>query len=486
VLSVEFAERGQSLRWSYPFVAQPAQRMMFSHQPDEMLYGGAAGGGKTDALLALGVTACLAVPGFKVLLVRRNYPQIEQEVLPRLLERVPARIARYHAGQRTFTFGNGSVFRLGHLSTTNARYRYQGVEYHMLLWDELTEFTRDEYMFLGSRLRVVGRVAEEMASRGFRPRVVSTSNPGGIGHGWVKQRFVDPGPPRTFQPGRDTEDEPDGNSVMYVPARLEDNQYVDLDQYERVLRRLDPSMRRALREGDWDVLQGARFGQWRRAVHVVAPFVVPLVGHPRAVGVDYGGTAPFAALWGVLLGDGLIYVYREVYRSGLTPRQQASLMRSSELPGEREAGRPIPVALDPSTWNRSATDPAVKVMGNVPPPGSIARAYYEAFGGSVVPARNARVAGWATLDELLAVREDGLPRLVVSEQCVNLIRTLPALLRSAQNPDDVSQSPKQEDHAADALRYLVMQLVLGGDRRTAPDTRRDPLLPGPLTSGLRT
>jgi len=458
---------------------------MFTHQPDEMLYGGAAGGGKTDALLALGVTNCLMVPGFKVLLVRRNYPQIEQEVLPRLLERLPSRIARYHAGQRVFTFGNGSSLRLGHLSTRNARYRYQGVEYHLLLWDELTEFSRDEYMFLGSRLRVVGAVAEEMAARGIRPRVVSTTNPGGIGHGWVKARFVDPGPPRTIQRGLDTDGLPDGTSVMYVPARVEDNRYVDLDQYERVLRRLDPAMRRALRLGDWDILEGARFGQWRRETHVVRPFEIPQVGHPRAVGVDYGGTAPFCALWGVLLGDGLIYVYREVYKAGLTPKQQAKLMRASESPGERMPSRPIPVALDPSTWNRSADDPAVKVMGNVPPPGSIARAYYEEFGGSVVPARNARVPGWSTLDELLMVQPDGMPRLVVGEQCTNLIRTFPSLLRSVINPEDIMQSPKQEDHAADALRYLCMQLVLGGDRRLAPDTRRYGRHQDE-TSGLRT
>jgi len=458
--------------WTYGFKPEPKQRLLFTQQPDEMLYGGAAGGGKTDGLLALGVTACLLVPGIKVLLIRKNYPQIEQEVLPRLLERIPDRIAAYRASGHTFTFRqNRSVLRLGHLSTPKARYRYQGVEYHLILWDELTEFTRDEYMFLGTRLRAVGSVARAMKARNIRPRIVSSTNPGGPGHGWVKQRFVDPAPPRTFFGGRDLEGEPDGTSLMYVPARVEDNPHIDLDAYDRVLRRLDPAMRRALREGDWDVLEGARFGQFRRAIHVTAPIEVPLVGFPRAVAVDYGGTAPFCALWGVRLNSGLIYVYRELYKAGLTPQQQAQAMADAEAPGERMASRPIPVALDPSCWIRAAEDPVARIMGATPPPGSIARAYWDRFGESVVKARNARVQGWSLLDQLLFVQPDGFPRLVIGQQCTNLIRTLPSLLRSATYPEDVGTSPKQEDHAPDALRYLVMQMVLGGDDRTAHESR---------------
>ena len=478
---------GQSASgWTYGFDPEPKQLEMFSHQPDEMLYGGAAGGGKTDALLALGVTACLAIPRIKVLAIRKNYPQIEQEVLPRLLERIPDSVAQYRAGGHTFTFRhNGAVLRLGHLQTANARYRYQGVEYHLLLWDELTQFTREEYMYLGTRLRVVGAVARAMRAAKMRPRIVSTSNPGGIGHGWVKRRFVDPAPPRTPFHGTDTDGEPDGTTIMYVPAKVEDNPHVNLDQYERVLRRLDPGLRAALRDGDWSVVEGSRFGQFRTAVHVTPPLTIPLVGHPRAIGIDYGAVSPFCALWGVRLHDGLIYVYREVYRAGLTPRQQAAMVAAAEAPGEREPSRPLPIALDPSCWIRSAEDPVAKAMKGAPPPGSIARAYFEVFGDAVSQARNSRVAGWSMVDEHLLVQDDGFPRLVISQQCVNLIRTLPELLRSPTHPEDVMTTPKQEDHAADALRYLMGALVLPGDMRTAPESR----LAGfwrPATSNLTT
>jgi hypothetical protein len=481
-MSVPFPRSG----WAYPFLPEPKQLLMFRNQPDEMLYGGAAGGGKTDALLALGVTACLAVPRMKVLLIRKTYPEIEQEVLPRLLDRLPSTVAQYRQQGHTFTFRhNGAVFRLGHLSTQGARYRYQGVEYHLLLWDELTQFSRDEYMYLGTRLRAVGPVAEAMRQVNMRPRIVATSNPGGIGHGWVKKRFVDPGPPVTEFPGTDSEGEPDGTTVMYIPARVQDNRYVDREQYDRTLRRLDPALRAALRDGDWSVVEGARFGQFRYDAHVTRPLDVPLVGHPRAVGIDYGGTSPFAALWGVRLHDGLIYVYREVYRAGLTPKQQAALVRDSEMLGERMPGRPIPIALDPSAWARNADDPVAKAMGGAPPVGSIARAYHDVFGGSVVKARNARVQGWSLVDELLLVQDDGFPRLVIGEQCVNLIRTLPQLLRSNIQPEDVMTSPKQEDHAVDALRYLLGQLVLGGDRRVAPESRLSGFY-RPATAGLTT
>lgn len=212
---------------------------------------------------------------------------------------------------------------------------------------------------------------------------------------------------------------------------------------------------------------GQRFRSFRRDVHVIDPEDLPLSlgGITRAVGVDYGLDAPFAALWGALLADDLIVVYRELYQAGLTPAEQADAILAAEAPGERAHGRPIPVALDPSTWARNPHVKAPKAPGsvvidgtpdNVPPPGSIADAYRQRFGSQLVKARNDRLEGVASVAGKLRVRPDGLPRILIYSTCRNLIRTLPALPRDPKRPEDVDT--KAEDHAYDALRYLVAEL----------------------------
>lgn len=184
----------------------------------------------------------------------------------------------------------------------------------------------------------------------------------------------------------------------------------------------------------------------------------------RAVGVDYGLDAPFAALWGAKLSDGLVVVYRELYKPGLTPAEQAALIRASEAPGERTLGRRVPVHLDPSTWARSphhvdrspGSQTATNRDPNRPPEGSIASAYRDELGTAVVPAKNDRMASVALVADKLRVRRDGLPRLLIYSTCTDLIRTLPALPRDPKHPEDVDT--KAEDHAYDALRYLLMAL----------------------------
>jgi len=247
---------------------------------------------------------------------------------------------------------------------------------------------------------------------------------------------------------------------------------------------LPPDLRAALRDGDWDVLSGVRFKRWSRRHHVIEPEDLPLAHGQglRAVGVDYGSSAPFAALWGVKLSDDLVVVYRELYLKGLTPQQQAKAIADAEAEDERIPGsRPIPIALDPSTWARSAEQPLARVQNDVPPAGSIARAYHDQFPGQVVKAWNERIAGWTLVDEHLRVRDDGLPRLLVYSTCVNLIRTLPALPRDKNRPEDIDTHT--EDHAADALRYLLAQLA--GKSRLQKTAEQSQPQQGPLTSGLR-
>lgn len=476
--------------WRYPYSPTARQRVAHQLTCDELLYGGAAGGGKTDMLLASAVTMCLLVPGANVVVFRRTFPDLNRHIIPHLLRRIPQpTVATYNAGDHMWRFRNGSVLELAHLTRDSDVLKYQGAEYQLIAFDELTQFTFFQFDYMGSRLRAAGDVATRMAQLGLRPRMLAATNPGGPGHHWVKARWVDPAPPgRVWRPPA-TEDEPHPGTRVYIPARVSDNPHVDAAYTNRLRGIADPNLRRALLDGDWDILEGVRFAGWRRDVHVVEPELFPVpagAGVVRAVGVDYGLEAPFCALWGANLADGLVVIYRELYVPGLTAREQAEAIRDAEAPGERGPGRPVPVALDPASWSRSPHQAQSRLgqlrPGEDAPVGSIAHAYRQVLGGAVHKARNERLAGAQLVDAKLKVRVDG-PRLLVYSTCRHLIRTLPALPRSPRNPEDVDTTA--EDHAYDALRYLLMELEGRSPQSPNPGRDRDARVGlRPATAGL--
>lgn len=447
-------------RWSYPYAPTPRQEQAHQVNADETFYGGAAGGGKSDYLLASVVTMALVVPGSVSVVFRRTFPDLARSLIPRLMERIPSGVAKWNATEKVWKFRNGSRVELAQLERESDVLKYQGAEYHLVCFDELTQFTEYQYLYLLSRLRAANKVRDHLATMGLRPRMIGAANPGGPGHHWVKARFIDPAPAnKVWRPPASLE-EPRPGTRVYLPAKLQDNPHLD-DSYMDRLSGLDPMLRRAMRDGDWDILEGVRFSAWRRAVHVIDPSEFPIPpgsGVPRAVGVDYGLDAPFSAHWGAKFADGLVVVYRELYEAGLTPREQAEAIRDAEAPGERQPGR-SPLALDPSTWARNPHKAVAKIKpvdDNAPPVGSIAHSYYKVFGSAVVKAANDRLSGAALLDGKLRVRPDGLPRILVYSTCTNLIRTLPSLPRAKRNPEDVDTTA--EDHAYDSTRYLLNEL----------------------------
>jgi hypothetical protein len=433
---------------------------------DELLYGGAAGGGKTDYLIAEVLAVLIEFPGSAGAIFRRTVPQLQElgGIANRLLDRLPQPEAgTYNAVQRVWTLRNGSMLRLAACARDADVTKYQGAEWAIVAFDQLEQFTEFQYRYMLHRLRQSGGVAAAMREVGYRPKAIASANPGGVGHGWVKRRWIDPFP-RGRQPFRPapTATEPDPSVRVFIPATLNDNEHNVDPGYRRQLEALPDDTRRAMLDGDWNVYAGQRFRQFTTGTHVVDPsrLRLPLSSAiPRALGIDYGLSAPFCALWGAKLADDLIYVYRELYRTELTPTQQAELILASEAPGERTRARPIPAALDPACWARGPDDPAT-VKGDVgavtgPPPSSIAGKYVAA-GVPVSKANNDRLAGVADIDDRLRVRADGFPRLLISSACTNLIRTLPELPRSTKRPEDIDTTA--EDHAYDALRYLVLKL----------------------------
>lgn len=470
-------------RTDRPAGPNPRQVVAHSIEVDELLYGGAAGGGKTDWLIAEVLAVLMEFPGSNGVIFRRTYPQLSElgGIEQRLLDRLPRSIGTYNATDHVWHFRNGSKLRLAHCQTDKDVTKYQGAEWAVLGFDQVEQFTEFQYRYLLHRLRVSGELAKTMEAAGYTPKAISTANPGGVGHGWVKRRWIDPFPAGgvAFRPAPDPVDDPNPGTRAYVPATVDDNTDVD-PTYAARLDRLPEDDRRAMRYGDWNVYAGQRFKDFRTHVHVIDPEALPIplgAGITRAVGVDYGLDAPFAALWGAKLADNLVVVYRELYKAGLTPAEQARRILAAEAPGERRPGRPIPVALDPSCWQRNPNTPkpAPRTLGHnpdTPPPGSIAHTY-QVNGVPVGKARNDRLAGVAVVADKLQVRADGFPRLLIYSNCRNLIRTLPELVRDDKRPEDVDTDG--EDHAYDALRYLLMLLEgmpTAGEAENRAEARR--------------
>lgn len=413
---------------------------MFHTSPAfETLYGGAAGGGKTAALVAEAVTYALQFPKARVYIFRRTIPELKQSIQPEIFKQCGAYIdtggMKYNSQDRVWSFRNGSSIQLAYLENTADMYRYQSAEIHLLLVDEVTHFSQEEYEYLKTRVR------------GTDPnqplKVMGATNPGNIGHGWVKSYFIDPITPETVYTDKLE------NTRMFVPAKIDDHPIEAFRKsYGRVLDAIpDPDLKRALRSGDWDIFSGQVFTEWRRETddgkpyHVVEPFTIP-PHWTRWSAYDWGYNTYAASVW--LTRDPQstrIYAYREFYKHAMAASVQAEEilnLGNSETISTRWA--------DPSLW---------KQHGNVETGESVA-VIFEKAGLIFQPANNDRKNGMNAVHEALAPLPDGTPGLQVFSNCVNLIRTLPNLPYDPNKAEDVDT--RAEDHLYDCLRYgLVNQ-----------------------------
>lgn len=390
---------------------------------DEVLYGGAAGGGKTDALLILAAIRC-RIPGAHVLFLRRAFPDLEMSAIKRSRELFTG-VATYDAGRHRWRWPGGAVLQFGYLDQEADVYRYQSAEFDLILFDELTQFTESQYLYLLSRNR--STIPEA------RPLIRAATNPGGVGHGWVKRRFIDPAPPEQV-----FTDPATGRTRLFIPAKVEDNPYLMAADpgYLARLDELPEDIRRALKNGDWDVFAGQYFPEFRRDLHVIEPFDIP--DHwLRYVSIDWGYADPCAVYWHTVGEDSRVYTYREDYRSGrLASEVAASIMA---------VGDPIRYAVaSPDMWAKRGQKGAMQGE-------SIADEFISA-GVPLVKADPSRLIGWQRMREFLG--GEGKPHWQIFSTCVNLIRTLPELVHDDRNVEDVSDSC--EDHAAESCRYFLM------------------------------
>lgn len=374
-------------------------------------------------------------------------------------------------------FWNGSKIKLCHCKDEKHKYNYHGAEIHVLVIDELTTFTETIYRYLRFRVRMVGLTLPAgielpdgkggkwwLPIAGCFPRILCSSNPGNVGHLWVKKSFIDTG----HEPGSvwDAPKEEGGMRRQYIQAKLRDNPYMerdDPDYADRISGLGSPQLVRAMLNGDWDVIAGAYFPEFEYDRHVLHPFTVP-VSSTKFRAMDWGSAKPFSIGWYAIVtsewpvvqnmgGDmvklpaGSLVRYREWY--GIDKSQGTSNI-GLKMTVEKVAAGIVQRSKD-EKYAFTAVDPSMFIENGGPSLAEQLRRY----GVPNRPADNSRVAGWNQVRQRLRGEndEDG-PLWYVMSTGTELIRTLPGLQHDETDPEDLDT--EGEDHAGDELRYACM------------------------------
>ncbi len=414
------------------------QKQFIDSTESEVLFGGAAGGGKSYGQVVDALLFALKYPGSKQLILRRSFAELDKSLIRTALALYPREIFSFNSSSHTGKFKNGSCIDFGYCAVENDVYQYQSAEYDCIRFDELTHFTEAQYVYLISRVR---------GANGFPKQIKSSTNPGGVGHTWVKARFVDPSPPGAAFLGED------GMQRIFIPSFLNDNSFLMQGDpsYEKRLLALPERERRALLFGDWNIFEGQYFSEWRDAIHVIAPFELPRSWR-RYRTIDYG-LDRLAVLWIAIAPNGSVYVYRELCESQLPISRAARAINEHTPPGEDIYATLAP----PDMWHR--TQETGKTKASI----------FSEYGVNFTKTSNDRECGWLAVKELLA-DFDGAPRMRVFSTCRELISCLPALSVDKLRPTDCSTEPHEITHAPDALRGFAIYHTRPGTEN--PKTRR--------------
>ena len=438
---------------------------------DEVLYGGAAGGGKSEALVCEALRQ-VHLPFYRACIFRKTYPQLE-EIISKSHRYYKAAFpaAKYNETKHVWTFPSGAKIYFRSMAHKNSYLQYQGLSFEYIGFDELTHFTREEYEYLLSRNRANGP--------GARVYIRATANPGGIGHGWVKERFIDALEPRVAKEFEAEVRTPDGKAVktkktrVFIPASVFDNRILMENDpgYIGNLAAMPEAEKKALLYGDWNSFSGQVFTEWRDrregyktglSTHVIEPFKIP--GHwTRYRAYDFGYTKPYAVLWFAIDEDGRAYLYRELYGAaganiGVREDASAQAVRVREIEEQTEAGREIFGVADPAIWDESRGK-ANRIIS-----------LFEKEGIYFDKADNRRLSGKMQVHNRLKFDSEAKPGLYVFSTCVNTIRTIPTLIYSQKNVEDVDTDC--EDHIYDALRYFLMCCPISAPRAEKEDGRK--------------
>jgi hypothetical protein len=446
------------------YTPTPKQVRLHQSDCDELLYGGAAGGGKSHAAVMDAFLTCLQFPGIEAWLFRRTYSELQDTLIKIARSVIPKQLATYSANRHELAFVNGSMMRFRHCNTVDDVYNYMGAEMNALYIDELTHFPKPVYDYLKTRVRA-------NTALGIRPFIRNFSNPGSIGHAWVKAYFVDPHPEggdHTIEIKSELTGKTMKRKIGYIPATVLDNPHIS-QGYIYELENKPKALREALLLGKWDAFEGQVFIEWvnepnlkpaagetidlRRptGTHVIHPFEIP-THWPIWMSYDHGYEKPFSVGWWAIDQEhDTTYRVREWYGSAGMANVGLQLQIDQIAKGIKETETMVfPRAFitrvgDPHIWDEDGGE-------------SIGRAF-QRNGLYFKKGDNTRFAGKMQLHYRLRMREDGRPKLYVFSSCRDYIRTIPALaynpLASGAKAEDIDT--KGEDHQYDDTRYFLME-----------------------------
>ncbi len=403
----------------------PKQEQFINSTATECLFGGAAGGGKSYAQLIDALLYACKYPKSKQIIFRRTFRQLEMSIIRTARELYPKDIATYNDSKHMYNFKNGSIIDFAYCDSETDVYNYMSAEYDVIRFDELTHFTEYMYVYLISRCR---------GANGYPKYIKSSTNPGSVGHAWVKKRFVDLGADKVHtivSNGKTT-------TRLFIPSKVQDNTFLcesDPDYVTR-LEMLPEKERKALLHGDWNIFDGIYFTEFDHELHTCEPFPIPKEWKVYR-SMDYGLDC-FAMLWIAVDDIGNAYVFREFAQSDMTISDAAS--KANELTDEMIYDTLAP----PDLWGRSQETGKSKAI------------LFDEAGLRLNKSNNDREAGWLAIRELLKPNKDGFARLKIFWSCTRLISDLTQLQHDKKKPTDCATEPHDITHVPDALRYFAI------------------------------
>ena len=400
-------------------------------------FGGARGGGKSWSVRTKAKILAMSYPGIRQLIVRRSYPELVNNHINQLT-RETLGVARYYDKDKVLKFKNGSTINFMYCAKDKDLDRLQGVEYDVIYLDEAGQLSEFQMKSIGACLRGVND---------FPKRIYYTMNPGGQGHGYLKRIFID----RKFNEGENPDD------YVFIQSLVQDNKALMQKQpeYLKNLERLPPKLKKAWLYGDWNVFEGMFFEDFiddpehyddRQWTHVINPFNPDGMNIYRSY--DFGFGKPFSCAWWAVDRDGIIYRILELYGCTGEPNEgvkwppDKQFKKIAEIEKEHPylRGKQISGVADPSIWDGSRGESVAETA--------------ERYGIYFEPGDNARIPGWMQCHYRLAFDDEGYPRMYVFKNCKAFIRTIPLMMFSETNPEDLDT--KLEDHVADEWRYFCM------------------------------